>query len=53
MSCISEFSFPLVNYFIFKNFQQRVRTFENEKLIFKVTLIEKLITCSFVETSNS
>ena len=31
MSCISEFSFPLVNYFIFKDFQRRVRVFEKER----------------------
>ena len=31
MTCISEFSFPHVNYFIFKNFQRRVRILENER----------------------
>ena len=31
MSCISEFSFPLVNNFVFKDFQRRVRIFEKER----------------------
>ena len=45
MRCIIEFSFPLINYFIFKNFQRIVRKFENERSFSFPWLV--LITCSF------
>ena len=41
MSCISEISFSLVNYFIFKNFQIKARIFENE-IWFSVTRINNI-----------
>ena len=49
MSCISEFSFLVVTYCIFKNVQRRVRIFENErswnqKFSFQYLV---LITCNF------